>query len=142
MSSDPFFFSPASTGCALWHGIRIHIQSQENEEVATAQDDLCNISEFQCIFQELGLNIDTNELSEWLSSDWNDTGCKTLTDTEICDFVTGPQINSEDDSDQEEQPCPVSHNKAAEILEQCFNFDMAIEHRQEASVYNTGSCIP
>lgn len=79
------------------------------------------------------MNIDTNKLSEWLSSDWNDTGCETLTDMEICDLVTGPQIDSEDDSDQE-QPCPVSHSEAAEMLEQCLTW---LEHQQEASVYNT-----
>lgn len=53
MPSDFVFVSPASKGCALWHGIRIRIQSQENEEVATAQDDPCNVSEFQSLFQEL-----------------------------------------------------------------------------------------
>ena len=39
-------------------------------------------------------------------------------DTEICDLVTGPQIDSEDDSDQQEQPCPVFHSEAAEMLEE------------------------
>ena len=61
MPSNPVFASLASKGCGLWHGIRICIQRSEIEEVATAQDDLCNVSEFQCLFQELGLNIDTNK---------------------------------------------------------------------------------
>ena len=61
-------------------------------------------------------------------------GSEVLTDTEICDLVSSPQIDSEDDSDQEEQPCPVSHSKAAEMLEQCLTW---LEHQQEASVYNT-----
>ena len=134
MPSDPVFVSPASKGCALWHGVRIRIQSQEEGDVATAQDDLCNVFEFQCLFQELGLNIDPNELSEWLSSDWNDTGYETLTDTEICDLATGPQIDSEDDSDQEEQQCPVSHSEAAKMLEKCLTW---LEHQEEASVYST-----
>ena len=58
MSSDPVFVNPSCKGCALWHGIRIR---QEKEKVAADQDDLCDVSEFQCLFQELGLNIDTTQ---------------------------------------------------------------------------------
>ena len=53
---------------------------------------------------------------------------------DICDLVTRPQIDGEDDSDPEEQPCPISHSKAAEMLEQCMTW---LEHQQEATVYNT-----
>ena len=131
---ETVFVSPVSKGCALWRGIRFRIQSQETEEMATIQDDLSEAAEFRSLFRELGLNVEPKELCEWLSTDCNDTGCEVLTDAEICDLVSAPDIDSEVDHDQEEQPCPISHSKAAEMFEQCLTW---IEHQPEASVYNT-----
>ena len=66
------------------------------------------MQEFQCLFQELGLNIEQGELSDWLSSDLQDTGCETLTDKEICDMVSKPKVDVDDRQDEEQPVCPVS----------------------------------
>jgi hypothetical protein len=61
-----------------------------------------------CLFQELGLIIEERELSDWLSSDLQDTGCETLTDEEICDMVSKPKVDVDDRQDEEQPVCPVS----------------------------------
>ena len=99
------------------------------------RNDVEDAQEFHCLFQELGLNIEQEELSEWLSSDLQDTGCETLTDEQICDLVSKPGVDPEGDSDEEEQPvCPVSHSQAASMFDKCLTW---LEYQQEASAYNT-----
>ncbi len=44
-----------------------------------------------------------------------DIGCEVLTDSELCNLVSVPPVDEEDEDDQEEQPCP---SKAAEMFEQ------------------------
>ena len=73
----------------------------KKQEMATIQDDLSEVAEFQSLFRELGLNVEPKELGEWLSSDCNDTGCEVLTDAEICDLVSAPHIDSEENHDHE-----------------------------------------
>lgn len=134
-STSPQFVTTGSKGYALWRGIRIRIQRQQTEELPRS-DCVEDAQEFQCLFQELGLNIDLGEISDWLSSDLRDTGCETLTDEEICDMVSKPEVEDEDDSEDKEEQlvCPVSHSQAASMFDKCMAW---LEHQPEASAYNT-----
>lgn len=93
-------------------------------------------------FQQLGLTVESDEITTWLASDVNDPGIQMLTDSEICDLVSKSSDGSElqPDSDEEqgdldEPPrCPVSHSEAAHMFEQCLRW---LECQPEASVYNT-----
>ena len=63
-STSPEFVTTGSKGYALWRGFRIRIQQQQTEELP--RNDVEDAQEFHCLFQELGLNIEQEELSEWL----------------------------------------------------------------------------
>lgn len=137
-------------GYFVWRGIRVRFRGQESgsveEEVASSSNEDSNFDElevtaFRNLFNELGFDVDTDEIAEWLVSDANDSGAQTLTDSEICEFVSKstrspePQMDCEEEDDDSELPkCPVSHSAAARMFEQCL---MWLEHQQEASPYNT-----
>ena len=91
---------------------------------------------FTVFFYELGLYIGQGELSDWLSSDLQDTRCETLTDEEICVLVSKSEIEGEDDcqNEEEEMVCSVSHSQAGSMFDKCLTW---LEHQQEASAHNT-----
>lgn len=93
--------------------------------MSNIEDDFSDVPEFQSLFREFGFDVQTDEISEWISSDRNESGCEALTDAEICDLVSAPEVDREDGSDEAEQPGPVSHSKGAEMFEQCLTW---LEH--------------
>ena len=134
-SNQPEFVSTGSKGYALWRGLRVRIQAEQTQLPRNEEDgeDIC---EFHCLFHELGLNIGQEELSDWLSSDLQDTGCETLTDEEICAVASKPEVEGEDDCQDEEEElvCSVTHSQAASMFDKCLTW---LEHQPEASAYNT-----
>lgn len=59
----------------------------------------CNNDRIVCyplsLFQELGLTVERDEITTWLTSDLYDPGVQMLTDTEICDLVSKSCDSSE-----------------------------------------------
>ena len=103
-------------------------------------DQEINISEFISDFQELGFNMDQDELDGWLSSDSNDPGFQLMTEDEICDHVmseaasAGADEEKDEDEDEEEHyVCPISNSAAAHMLDQCLTW---LEDQPEADSYN------
>ena len=97
------------------------------------------LAEFQSMFEELGCDLNQQEVAEWLSSDANDSGVQVYTDSEICDLVTNVNGDEDDTDDEEAQEgqkneCPVSNSEAARYFEQCLIW---LEHQPEATPYNT-----
>lgn len=124
--------STASCSGAFWRGIRFRPASSAVQAYET--------SDFQDLFEELGVNLDADGISAWLDCDSNICGVQVFSDTEICDLVsrsTDPDSESEDEEkefDVEEEKCPVSNSDAAFMFEQCLSW---LEHQPEANTYNT-----
>ena len=79
------------------------------------------LAEFQSMFEELGCDLNQQEVAEWLSSDANDSGVQVYTDSEICDLVTNVNGDEDDTDDEEAQEgqkneCPVSNSESCSLL--------------------------
>ena len=99
-------------------------------------EDQSDVAEFIDTFQELGYNMNEDEISIWLNSDRNDPGFQIMTDDEICDYVTSEadhQDNEDGESEELNSTCPISNSHAAHMLEKCLVW---LEHQPEANEYN------
>ena len=58
-----------------------------------------------------------------------------MTDDEICDYITSQADHQDDEDDSEEQDnaCPIINSHAAHMLEKCLIW---LEHQPEANEYN------
>jgi hypothetical protein len=52
-------------------------------------------------FQELGFNMDEDELDCWLNSDCNDPGFQIMTEDEICDHVMSEAASAGEDEEKD-----------------------------------------
>lgn len=101
---------------------------QNHSEESSDQDQdgtEINSHEFIPEFQELGFNMDENEVNSWLNSDSNDPGFQIMTDDEICDYVMSEAISADSDEEEEreEHPvCSVSNSAAAHMLDRCLTW--------------------
>ena len=140
--SLPPFKSGESNGYCFWRGLRVRVHHTDDNGSGGAGEEVSEelgIECFQSMYEELGFDVDTNDIIEWLDSDRNDSGVQTFTDAEICEIVSQSEEVEEvqeDDSEDEEDTvqCPVSNSDAARMFEQCLSW---LEHQPEASVYNT-----
>lgn len=127
-------------GYCLWHGIRIQIAHSDTSTVTAVSDanDVA-IDKFETLFSELGVEIESDEINEWLTSDANDGGVHIYTDTEICELVSRSEDShtteseSGETSDEEELPV-ISNGDAAHFFGLCLTW---LESQPEARVYNT-----
>ena len=125
-------------GCGVWKGLRIRI-SHSDAEKPIADDhsvDEVPTNSFLLLFRELGIQIQADEIEDWLNSDAHDSGVQIFSDDEICEFVSrdDPKADEEEDEEDEEEPCPVTNSDAARMFEWGLTW---LEHQPEASVYNT-----
>ena len=65
-----------SRGCGVWKGLRIRISHHDDEDSGTddvaAVEDL-SLQSFHLLFEELGVQIKSDEIVKWLDSDVNDS---------------------------------------------------------------------
>ena len=127
--------STASSSSAFWwHGIRIR--------PALKTESSTDVTEFKTLFDEIGVSLDEDNISDWLNCDFDiSSGVQIYSDQEICDLVSPTNDNptdadeeDEDQEDDEEEKCTVSNSQAAYMFEQCLAW---LEFQPEASVYNT-----
>ena len=127
-------------GYAYWRGVRFRLAHDGKSSPSATEPD--SAAEFQSLFEELGFELNDEEISEWLDSDSSNTGVQIYSDAEICDMVTA-KTSAEENAESEEEEgvdlekkCPVSHSEAAHYFEQCMTW---LEHQPEATVYNTST---
>ena len=127
--------STASSSSGFWwRGIRIR--------PALKTESSTDVTEFKTLFDELGVSLDEDNISDWLNCDFDiSSGVEIYSDQEICDLVSPTNDNptaadeeDEDEEDDEEEKCTVSNSQAAYMFEQCLAW---LEFQPEASVYNT-----
>ena len=94
--------------------------SQSNEE---------HISQFKEVFQQVGYEVNDEEVHEWLTCDMDDQGVQMLTDSEICQLISeGKDDDSDDDESADEAVTVISNSEAAFMFEQCLVW---LEHQKE-----------
>lgn len=119
-----------------------HSDSQVNDEHEQAVED--GIQEFIAMFEELGISVEKNAITDWLDSDLNELCVPVYTDEEICNLVSQSdmpgeeQDDSDGDSEEEDNSSPdvpsVTHSEAARMFEWCLQW---LEQQPEANVHNT-----
>ena len=129
-------FASCTHGCGAWHGLRFRVCLEESS--ASKNDDV-SIGMFHCLFEELRMKIECNEIVQWLENDTNDSGIQLYSDAEICDIVSrSVEIHPEEEKEREEvddeEPCSISNSEAAYMFERCL---LWLEHQPEATVYNS-----
>ena len=104
----------------------------------TMDDDGRANSEFVHDFRSLGQDLDKTKTTDWLESDCHDQGYEHLDDNAIADLVNGSdqvqEVDSDDDSETVDEPCPISHRDAADMLNKCLTW---LQHQTEATPCNT-----
>ena len=126
--------------------IRINLASEadsfDNDGIINDfNDDDVSAESFATYFEEIGLKLEDEEIEKWLTTDDNDSGIQLYTDDEICEFVSHPNTeaqqedeDTEDEDTEDEQPaCLVRHSEAAQMFEKCLGW---LENQPEATVYN------
>ena len=99
--------------------------SQSNEE---------NISQFKGVFQQVGYEIDDEEVYEWLTCDVDDQGVQMLTDSEICQLVSDSKDDDSDNNESADEAVTViSNSEAAFMFEQCLVW----LDQKEKTLFNT-----
>ena len=81
--------SKESRGYCIWRGLRIRIGHPDGKNLS--EPGIANdapIEDFQMLFQELGVEMESDEITSWLDSDVEDPGVQIYTDTEICEIVS------------------------------------------------------
>ena len=123
-------------GYGVWKGIRIRIA---HSDACTAVPEVSDVPthEFETLFNELGVEIESDKINEWLDSDINDSGVHIYSDAEICELVShgedGTESDDEESSKDEEVPV-ISNGDAARFFGLCLTW---LESQPEATVYNT-----
>ena len=126
----------SNCGYGVWQGIRIRIA---HSDACTAVPEVNDVPthEFETLFNELGVEIESDKIDEWLDSDINDSGVHMYSDAEICELVSRGEDSAESDdeesSDDEEVPM-ISHGDAARFFGLCLTW---LKRQPEATVYNT-----
>lgn len=70
--------------------------------------------------KSLGLNVDEDEITKWISIDDDEPISETLSDEQIIADVRGEEDLDNDDSDDEEETTSVSMKEAVDLLEKAY----------------------
>ena len=75
-------------------------------------------SDFTCMFDTLGIQVDSADISAWLHSDNADPGFQLYTDDEICELgMEKESVEGEEEVEEEaDETCPVSNAAAAHMF--------------------------
>ena len=101
----------------------------------------------QNLFQSMGHTLTEDEVTQWLNNDENDPGYQHLHDDEIVAQVlrgdddtdtSGDVEEIDDDEDEPDVGCPITHAQAMKIFENCITW---LQHQPEASAYSTSVLI-
>ena len=104
---------------------------------------MCQWKSFALCSKSWGFPVETDEIVDWLRSDFSQSGVPVYTDEEICTFVSKPDESDDDDDDGDydgdnndltTDTCPIYHGAEARMFELCLTW---LEHQPEASVHNT-----